>query len=111
MRSALEIDWRFSVSPVTTKGGVSDELAAITDGSQPVGHHAVDLCMNVVRENNDWQPIETAPLDGTDILTWDGNYHTVLFMSQYGSGWTAGNPRIKYEPTHWQPLPSPPKGE
>lgn len=55
-----------------------------------------------------WQPIETAPKDGADILTWDGNDQCVLFFSQHGHGWTAGNPAVGYNPTHWQPLPAPP---
>lgn len=58
-----------------------------------------------MREALKWQPIETAPKDGSDVLTWDGNDHCVLFFSQYGHGWTAGNPKVKHLPTHWMPLP------
>lgn len=63
----------------------------------------------------DWQPIETAPKDGTHItLTnrrdlpatchwFDGAWH--LSMNRYGpfSQWTWD------APTHWMPLPQPPK--
>lgn len=58
---------------------------------------------------NPWQDIHDAPHDGTDILTWDGNTQEVLFWSQHGNGWTCGNPKIKHKPTHWMPLPEPPK--
>lgn len=59
-----------------------------------------------------WQPIETIPdewKDGRDLLTWDGNDQEVLFFSQYGNGWTSGNPKIKHNPTHCMPLPTPPQ--
>ena len=57
----------------------------------------------------EWQPIKTAPKDGTDILAWDGNDQWVLFYSQHGSGWTTGNPKVRHEPLYWMPLPAPPK--
>lgn len=70
-----------------------------------------------------WQPIETAPKDGTEILIvgvypdgmagnveagffdhdsgyWAGTYYD-------GYGYTYNNP----EPTHWMPLPEPPESD
>ena len=75
---------------------------------------------------NEWMDIETAPEDGTEILVyarwdWDamGNpsegYHIALARYEpYGIAgfWTyAFNPYsdIAVEPTHWMPLPKPPK--
>lgn len=49
----------------------------------------------------DWQPIETAPKDGTPVLTWDGAECMVLAY------YDDGTPDY-YQPTHWMPLPHPP---
>lgn len=77
----------------------------------------------------DWQPIETAPKDGTEILVvldgrvWLCSYvreHTEesddAFMPKgtvYGGGWYIGNdgfiPSGQEGMTHWMPLPEPPK--
>ena len=64
----------------------------------------------------EWQTIETAPKDGTNILLyvfshepdygvgyWNGDYwsmtvHADRLYDEFGS------------PTHWMPLPEPPKG-
>ena len=58
---------------------------------------------------SEWRPIESAPMDGSEILTWDGNHCDVLFFSQFGHGWTSGNPKVVYHPTHWMHLPGPPQ--
>jgi hypothetical protein len=60
-----------------------------------------------------WQPIETAPKDGSTILGYwvNGEMHTgSVFHGRRHNEWT---PEFDTEkewdmPTHWQPLPSPP---
>jgi hypothetical protein len=65
---------------------------------------------------NEWQAIETAPKDGTDILvcmfgtamvvvSFDGD------VSEPSHPWlTLDGPSYHLEaPTHWMPLPEPPK--
>lgn len=71
-----------------------------------------------------WQPIETAPVDCTEILLsgkavepYDGMYVCE------GYGWTDGDEKtlmrhfstsqgkLVNQPTHWMPLPSAPTGE
>ena len=74
-----------------------------------------------------WNPIETAPKDGTRILVSDGNYvdrawYAVDVPAYFGlrqtakdfEGWAYmyDDDRSRHvflsEPTHWQPLPTPP---
>jgi hypothetical protein len=65
-----------------------------------------------------WQPIETAPRDGTHILCYHPKYDMVL-----NGVWDGGDlncfemkdERLEYVkdfyPTHWMPLPAPPSSE
>jgi hypothetical protein len=59
-----------------------------------------------------WQPIETAPKDGTEVLVTEGTTFAVASYDLYG-GWRdmgdMGWGGMCYtQPTHWMPLPSPP---
>ena len=59
-----------------------------------------------------WQPIETAPKDGTNILAIETETIKIVFwysgLKEWGSqqDWFDDG---KWEPTHWMPLPKPPK--
>ena len=60
---------------------------------------------------SEWQPIETAPMDGTPLLLWGWNDVQV--------GWFCNDRDDDREwinadyddlaPTHWMPLPAPPQ--
>ena len=63
-----------------------------------------------------WQPIETAPQDGSTVLVWDG--HDVMTARNILIGeLETGEPVFQWcadqscaeDPTHWMPLPAPPK--
>lgn len=90
------------------------------------GIAALDLCASLLAKSQ-WQPMETAPKDGTAILVarhvdlfgWITGYATYQTLSRIGGGWIARGFGIfgelgLGEPTHWMPLPDPPamlKGE
>ncbi len=75
----------------------------------------------------DWQPIETAPKDGTVIIGYGLPPKATVNQRHFGSdvrtiktwklgdtiGWSARNRfgmfTVGFEPTHWMPLPEPPK--
>lgn len=74
---------------------------------------------------NEWQPIATAPKDGTHILAFipggDGypsliyvlNWRRVPYNTAIHGEWhwveAAGEEYEWFEPTHWMPLPNPPR--
>lgn len=64
-------------------------------------------------EAQQWQPIDSAPKDGTKILVCHEDKHgnKEVLAAHWGSGcWQTGFAfeGIRYT-THWMPLPSPPK--
>jgi len=61
---------------------------------------------------SEWQPIETAPRDGTRVLIADEDvWMAVARFWPCNMAWTedAASGLKLNEPTHWMPLPEPPK--
>ena len=83
---------------------------------------------------SEWQPIETAPRDGTAVLIWSDLWRPTCVavtwwvlnlptgkmiesaksafpkdVIQVKDGWTDGRGgRVSFEPSHWMPLPAAP---
>lgn len=71
----------------------------------------------------EWQPIETAPRDGTEILIYLGSPWAAVEKAQWYEPWRnwqkenidwSENPKEQFGigsaiPTHWMPLPAPPE--
>jgi hypothetical protein len=70
-------------------------------------------------ESAEWQPIEKAPKDGTELLLWSPQaddvaltgYHHVGRWCDYLDGWAICADEYTTTPSHWMPLPSPPRHE
>lgn len=62
---------------------------------------------------SEWQPIETAPKDGTSFLACVGIWQTVCHWHPHGHWSSVGAVYSPYpsdeQPIHWMPLPEPPK--
>lgn len=64
---------------------------------------------------NEWMPIETAPKDGTRVLLYRGGFAESMAVAWFScmefndDCWIPMNGSVFPEPTHWMPLPEPPK--
>ena len=65
---------------------------------------------------SEWQPIETAPEDGTPVLIFSAkhgkNHKSPVALDFYHfrrDGWAYGGWYAIDNPTHWMPIPEPPK--
>jgi len=68
----------------------------------------------------DWQTIDTAPKDGTEVLchygqAWGGETVVLAWFKDWngkGNGaWVREGDNDYADPSHWMPLPEPPKEE
>ena len=56
----------------------------------------------------DWQPIETAPKDGTRVIVLEGDGDVSLADFYDGRWFYSVAHDEMFDPTHWMPLPDPP---
>jgi hypothetical protein len=83
-------------------------------GAGAIPDERVDaLIAAVLAQQGQWQPIETAPKDGTWILATSGGVAYVVswFYTGPQHGWWATADEADRAPTHWMPLPDPPLKE
>ncbi len=63
----------------------------------------------------EWQPIETAPKDGTDILIFTSyeSFYVASYDDVFRAPWRIRNDEglNEHVPTHWMPLPAEPNKE
>ena len=73
-----------------------------------------DLHITELEAANEWQPIETAPKGDTDIiLAYSLEGMDIAWWSEGQNDWLTleTGTYLADRPTHWQPLPTPPKTE
>jgi hypothetical protein len=73
-----------------------------------------DLALH--KRSQEWQPIQTAPKDGACVLLYDNTCEEPVVGFWHASGWLVAWDHSRYDtnfpgcdPTHWMPLPEPPK--
>ncbi|MDW9762194.1 DUF551 domain-containing protein [Sinorhizobium meliloti] len=89
----------------------------IAGNNRPVSWPEVLLLVGTaIAGERAWQPIETAPKDWTDVLLFvpnlDSDWRNVCegYYDAENEVWE--NPMFgAVDPTHWQPLPTPPETE
>ena len=114
LEGALDESWLYRDYPVTYNALL--EALAVTDDLSAIRAHDEKLLAPY-----QWQPIETAPKDGTAILISNGKGAWVAkYKDVYQSGFKPNNPwlslmlnkdhipkRLQFGgPTYWMPLPS-----
>ena len=76
-----------------------------------VGSEVRQLCTLALRGlEAQWQPIETAPKDGSCFLACSGSWQTVCHWHRAAESWATNGPLYSLyppdePPTHWMPLP------
>lgn len=93
---------------------IRDESISINGITQDSLGKCIDEALSELKENN-WQPIEAAPKDATNILIYSVGFekHVIGYWNMHVDSWQAQKGVYINHPTHWMPLPQPPniKGE
>jgi hypothetical protein len=78
-------------------------------GFSITGAHA-DCLINGCAMSMGWQPVETAPRDGTHVLVTDGDIIEVCawLEEKWKVCWDHADFSVGGIPTHWMPLPAQP---
>lgn len=82
------------------------------DDTPEVGYYTADQMQAAYRAGMQaqWQPIDTAPTDGTYVLIYGHDSECVeIGNCEDGFGWWSQEGPRDPAPTHWMPIPQPPK--
>ena len=103
-----------------------DRITGSLEGCPGCDVEALDAAFAILGAEQGWQPIETAPKDGSNVeACWPG--HGAICPTRWASEsheaqprpyWTHWGARIfglrdirNNQPTHWRPMPASPKEE
>ncbi len=121
LRAALEQhnrlrDWLFTAIDTIEPDELKEVIRELLEAD------AENLALSEPQAAQDWQPIETAPKDGTTIIAYSpgGTYQNgIAYPACVGTaywrnadtlnpGMWCGPYNPRGYPTHWQPMPAPP---
>lgn len=101
-----------------------DRDVGILNNAHDVMFGTIEAALAVIKAQGvGWQDIESAPKDGTVLLLADGemvlrgsfkeDYLTeeMGWFDEHWDDYSTGSTYTPLNPTHWQPLPQPPKGQ
>lgn len=85
--------------------------------------YAAQAVREALAARDEWMPIETAPKDGREVLLWLGSPWSKVEKARWYAPWKNWQAGVipadpvredcygigSAVPTHWQPLPTPPK--
>ena len=102
----------WNATPVTFRGPVEIEYIRADVVEAMVARAIVADRIEELEAKLAWQPIETAPKDGTEIivgasLPWHGWRCDMVAWDKNRTMWWDNN-GLPYQPTHWMSLPAPP---
>lgn len=117
-RGEVESEREIWKESVRGRDKIIDSMRADLD-SRPTRWVYDQACkaLHAAKGDSAWQPIETAPKDGTPFLAYDTAEYRVCWWHHYSKRWTAGQQPAYEEPgvwpeeewpTYWRPLPAPP---
>ena len=90
----------------------SGDLLCLVDRIRDLAREALAWPTPVDGEAGKWLPIETAPMDGQAVLGYVPTYYQLkggcAVLIYYEDAWY-DNGAFVTTPTHWMPLPEPPK--
>lgn len=90
-----------------------ENLSGIREDWAYLDRH-IDVLIAAVRAESAWQPIETAPKDGTPVLVWlpkpslMRQVHSAILKDNYRVVGHVFDHDLQAKPTYWKPLPAPP---
>ncbi len=95
------------------------ELIAEAASYRPLTGSRIVAQLAAALDARQWQPIETAPKDGTELIVYGstGHYGTnnanCIFACFHRGQWRTliKGHALKPAPTHWMPLPTPPEAK
>lgn len=93
-----------------TKTPIADALRQVNATFNSEALKIIASQVAELEQAGEWRDISTAPKDGTDVLIFQAGYEGVYLCWYDDSDGVWFDERDNsYAPTHWLPLPSPPK--
>jgi hypothetical protein len=101
------------ISPDIMQKAEEAYTASLHDSMAGKAGYLRHVALAILAERDGWQPIETAPKDGTEIVAHDAATGTSHVTCWIHGGWHDPDSHYYSEapdfvPTHWRPLPKPP---